>query len=58
MQPLLVILICCIALSMVTSGQRMACTKSTDQNCNNLFGCIGCIICCGSIIYILSGQAT
>lgn len=56
MQPLMVILLCCLVGYLLGSGQFMVC-KTKDQNCSSAFGCLWCIVCCGSIIYILSGQA-
>jgi len=49
-----ILLICCALLCGIGFIQNTACGGSDKNNtCNNITGGIACVICCGSIIYIL-----
>lgn len=57
MKNFMIIFACCVLLCIITGLQGPMCgisDPSKSQNtCTNISGGIGCIICCGSIIYIL-----
>lgn len=51
---------CVLTLCIMSCIQNFTCGPSDPNKpsrCSNMFGTIGCIICCGSIIYILSRKS-
>lgn len=58
MNNFMIIFLCCIVLCVIGGIQTMTCGSNDpskpSSTCSNLFGGLGCIICCGSIIYILT----
>lgn len=53
-----IVAVCCLLLCIITSLQGPVCGISdptkAQNTCTNIMGSVACIICCGSIIYILS----
>ena len=57
MNNFMIIFVCCIALCILSGIQTLTCgvnDPSKPTTCSSVFGGIGCFVCCGSIIYILS----
>ena len=61
MNNIIILLTCCILLCAVGIFQNTACGGSLNSDgsyknttCNNIMGGIGCIVCCGAIILMLS----
>ena len=58
MNNLWVIFACCIALCILSGMQGPVCgiknPMEKQNTCTNIIGTVGCMICCGSIIFVLS----
>lgn len=57
MNNFMILFMCCIALCLIGGVQMVTCGPSDPSKptaCSSAFGGIGCIVCCGSIIYILA----
>ena len=60
MNNLMIFFLCCVALCVIGGVQSLACgpsDPSKPSTCTNAFGGVGFIICCGSIVYILTRKS-
>jgi len=60
MNNYIILFACCVALCIITGIQGPVCGISDptkkQNTCTNITGTIASVVCCGSIIYILSNK--